>query len=113
MNIPFLRECPFRGVFRVPPPVGRGNTDDYLCGWTLPVFAAPFTFQTACAIIKGTRTFCSHSERRLGMKLNNGKKLTALVLAIVMLATIVSATIPASAAVSDVSPNNWAYEAVQ
>ena len=47
------------------------------------------------------------------MKLNNGKKLTALVLAIVMLATIVSATIPASAAVSDVSPNNWAYEAVQ
>lgn len=47
------------------------------------------------------------------MKLNNGKKLTALVLAIVMLATIVSAAIPASAAVSDVSPNNWAYEAVQ
>lgn len=30
-----------------------------------------------------------------------------------MLATIVSAAIPASAAVSDVSPNNWAYEAVQ
>ena len=47
------------------------------------------------------------------MKLNNGKKLTALVLAIVMLATIVSAAIPASAAVSDVTPNNWAYEAVQ
>lgn len=32
MNIPFLRECPFRGVFRVLPPVGRENTDDDLCG---------------------------------------------------------------------------------
>ena len=36
-----------------------------------------------------------------------------MVLAIVMLASIVSAAIPASAAVSDVTPNNWAYEAVQ
>ena len=47
------------------------------------------------------------------MKVKNRKGLAALVLAVVMLATIVSATIPASAAVSDVSPNNWAYEAVQ
>lgn len=47
------------------------------------------------------------------MKVKNRKGLAALVLAIVMLASIVSAAIPASAAVSDVSPNNWAYEAVQ
>ncbi len=47
------------------------------------------------------------------MKVKNRKGLAALVLAVVMLATIVSAAIPASAAVSDVKPNNWAYEAVQ
>ena len=47
------------------------------------------------------------------MKVKNRKGLAALVLAIVMLASIVSAAIPASAAVSDVKPNNWAYEAVQ
>ena len=47
------------------------------------------------------------------MKVKNRKGLAALVLAIVMLASIVSAAIPASAAVSDVTPNNWAYEAVQ
>ena len=47
------------------------------------------------------------------MKVKNRKGLAALVLAVVMLASIVSATIPASAAVSDVTPNNWAYEAVQ
>lgn len=47
------------------------------------------------------------------MKVKNRKGLAALVLAVVMLATIVSAAIPASAAVSDVTPNNWAYEAVQ
>ncbi len=29
-------ECPLRGVFRVPPPVGRGNTDNYLCGLDNP-----------------------------------------------------------------------------
>lgn len=38
------------------------------------------------------------------------KRLVTLVLAVI---TIVSAAIPASAAVSDVTPNNWAYEAVQ
>ena len=47
------------------------------------------------------------------MKVKNRKGLAALVLAVVMLATIVSAAVPASAAVSDVKPNNWAYEAVQ
>lgn len=47
------------------------------------------------------------------MKVKNRKGLAALVLAVVMLATIVSAAVPASAAVSDVTPNNWAYEAVQ
>ncbi len=31
-------ECPFRRAFCVPPPVGRGNTDDYLCGWDNPVW---------------------------------------------------------------------------
>ena len=47
------------------------------------------------------------------MKVKNRKRLAALVLAVVMLATIVSAAVPASAAVSNVTPNNWAYEAVQ
>lgn len=28
----FLWVCPFRGAFRVPPPHGRGNTENYLCG---------------------------------------------------------------------------------
>ena len=28
----FARECPFRGVFHVPPPHGQGNTDGSLCG---------------------------------------------------------------------------------
>lgn len=38
------------------------------------------------------------------------KRLVTLMLAVI---TIVSTAIPASAAVSDVTPNNWAYEAVQ
>ncbi len=37
MSTPSVRrECPLRGVFRVPPPVGRGNTDNYLCGLDNP-----------------------------------------------------------------------------
>ena len=30
------RECPFRRAFRVPPPVGRRNTDGSLCGLDNP-----------------------------------------------------------------------------
>ncbi len=44
------------------------------------------------------------------MKIKNGKRLAALVLAIVLL---VAAAATAQAAVSDVKPGNWAYDAVQ
>ncbi len=41
-------ECPFRRAFRVPPPYGRENTDDYLCGWDTspPLCPIAKNFQT-------------------------------------------------------------------
>ena len=39
----FLWVCPFRGAFRVPPPHGRGNTENYLCGLDNPI---PLKFLT-------------------------------------------------------------------
>ena len=37
--------CPFRGAFRVPPPHGRGNTDDIPAVWTIPLKARPSFLQ--------------------------------------------------------------------
>ena len=64
-RLPVKRKCPFRRAFHVPPPVGRGNTDDYLCGWDTSLSKNQLTPTRFSGIIKKTR--CSSPGRALGL----------------------------------------------